>query len=96
MILAGGLGPDNVAEAIRAVRPAGVDSKIKTDRHGSHQKDLKPAVTYLWLNGHFKTPCIFRVDMTDGPKHHGLGINHDRDGFSAARFRFGRRQIPQS
>jgi phosphoribosylanthranilate isomerase len=41
VILAGGLGPDNVAEAIRAVRPAGVDSKTKTDREGSHQKDLE-------------------------------------------------------
>ena len=40
VILAGGLGPNNVAEAIRAVRPAGVDSKTKTDRDGSHQKDL--------------------------------------------------------
>ena len=40
VILAGGLGPDNVAEAIRAVRPAGVDSKTKTDRDGSHRKDL--------------------------------------------------------
>jgi phosphoribosylanthranilate isomerase len=40
VILAGGLGPDNVAEAIRAVRPAGVDSKTKTDQTGSHQKDL--------------------------------------------------------
>jgi phosphoribosylanthranilate isomerase len=40
VILAGGLGPDNVAEAIRAVRPAGVDSKTKTDRDGLHQKDL--------------------------------------------------------
>jgi|SRR5215471_6728360 len=40
IILAGGLGPDNVADAIRAVRPAGVDSKTKTDRTGSHQKDL--------------------------------------------------------
>lgn len=36
VILAGGLGPDNVAEAIRSVRPAGVDSKTKTDRAGSH------------------------------------------------------------
>jgi phosphoribosylanthranilate isomerase len=40
VILAGGLGPDNVADAIRAVRPAGVDSKTKTDRNGSHHKDL--------------------------------------------------------
>ena len=40
VILAGGLGPDNVAEAIRAVRPAGVDSKTKTDQEGSHAKHL--------------------------------------------------------
>jgi phosphoribosylanthranilate isomerase len=40
VILAGGLGPDNVADAIRAVRPAGVDSKTKTDLDGSHRKDL--------------------------------------------------------
>lgn len=41
VILAGGLGPDNVAEAIRLVRPAGVDSKTKTDQDGSHAKDIK-------------------------------------------------------
>jgi phosphoribosylanthranilate isomerase len=40
VILAGGLGPENVADAIRSVRPAGVDSKTKTDRPGSHRKDL--------------------------------------------------------
>jgi phosphoribosylanthranilate isomerase len=40
VILAGGLGPDNVVDAIRAVRPAGVDSKTKTDQDGSHRKDL--------------------------------------------------------
>jgi phosphoribosylanthranilate isomerase len=41
VILAGGLGPDNVAAAIRAVRPAGVDSKTRTDRDGSHAKDIE-------------------------------------------------------
>ncbi len=41
VVLAGGLGPDNVAEAIRLVRPAGVDSKTKTDQDGSHAKDLE-------------------------------------------------------
>ncbi|MGX1323082.1 phosphoribosylanthranilate isomerase [Bradyrhizobium sp. USDA 377] len=41
VVLAGGLGPDNVAGAIRTVRPAGVDSKTKTDQDGSHAKDLE-------------------------------------------------------
>src|SRR5215813_1295973 len=40
VLLAGGLGPDNVAEAIRVVRPAGVDAKTKTDKPGTHAKDL--------------------------------------------------------
>jgi phosphoribosylanthranilate isomerase len=42
VILAGGLGPDNVAEAIRRVRPAGVDSFTRTSvlaADGSSRKD---------------------------------------------------------
>jgi phosphoribosylanthranilate isomerase len=42
VIIAGGLGPDNVVDAIRVVQPAGVDSKTKTDKDdGSHTKDLQ-------------------------------------------------------
>ena len=41
VILAGGLGPENVQQAIQKVRPAGVDSKTKTDAVGTHRKDLK-------------------------------------------------------
>ncbi len=40
-ILAGGLDAGNVAAAIAAVRPAGVDSKTKTDRAGGNGKDLE-------------------------------------------------------
>ena len=41
VIIAGGLGPANVSEAISATHPAGVDSKTKTDKEdGTHKKDL--------------------------------------------------------
>lgn len=42
VIIAGGLGPENVRAAIAATHPAGVDSKTETDRSdGSHAKDLE-------------------------------------------------------
>jgi phosphoribosylanthranilate isomerase len=47
-IIAGGLGPENVQDAIRVARPAGVDSKTKTDRSdGIHTKDLQKVSAFL-------------------------------------------------
>ncbi len=47
VILAGGLGPDNVIEAIHKVRPAGVDSKSNTDIPGTHDKDVEKVRTFV-------------------------------------------------
>jgi len=48
VIIAGGLGPENVREAIRSARPAGVDSKTKTDKSdGSHTKDLQKVSAFV-------------------------------------------------
>jgi phosphoribosylanthranilate isomerase len=47
-IIAGGLGPENVREAIRVARPAGVDSKTKTDKSDeSHTKDLQKVSAFV-------------------------------------------------
>lgn len=40
-VLAGGLSPENVAEAIRAVHPYGVDSNTHTNVPGTWNKDFK-------------------------------------------------------
>jgi phosphoribosylanthranilate isomerase len=48
VIIAGGLGPDNVIDAIRKVRPAGVDSKTKTDKDDeSHTKDFQKVKRFI-------------------------------------------------
>ena len=47
VILAGGLGVDNVAEAILKVKPFGVDSKTKTDRIGTNEKDIKKVKEFV-------------------------------------------------
>ena len=48
VIIAGGLGPENVQNAIRAARPTGVDSKTKTDRSdGTHTKDLQKVSAFV-------------------------------------------------
>ena len=50
VIIAGGLGPENIVAAIGAVRPAGVDSKTKTDKDdGSHTKDLEKVRQFVSL-----------------------------------------------
>lgn len=49
VILAGGLGPDNVVEAIEKVKPAGVDSKTKTDKAGSNEKDIEKVEEFVRL-----------------------------------------------
>src|SRR5437899_134537 len=42
VIIAGGLGAENVVQAIQTVHPAGVESKTKTDKKdNNHQKDLE-------------------------------------------------------
>jgi phosphoribosylanthranilate isomerase len=47
-IIAGGLGAENVQDAIRVARPAGVDSKTKTDQNdGTHTKDLKKVSAFV-------------------------------------------------
>ena len=47
-IIGGGLGPENVQDAIRAARPAGVDSKTKTDiSDGTHTKDLQKVSAFI-------------------------------------------------
>jgi phosphoribosylanthranilate isomerase len=48
VIIAGGLGPDNVAAAINMISPAGVDSKSKTDKDdGSHTKDREKVKLFV-------------------------------------------------
>ena len=48
VIIAGGLGPDNVIDAIRAARPAGVDSKSRTDKDdGNHTKDVQKVKRFV-------------------------------------------------
>ena len=48
VIIAGGLGPENVGAAIAASHPAGVDSKTRTDKaDGSHTKDVAKVQAFI-------------------------------------------------
>lgn len=49
VILAGGLGPDNIVEAIRAVHPAGVDSMTKTNLDKDGRKDIQKVRAFIKL-----------------------------------------------
>ena len=54
VILAGGLGPRNVAEAIKKVKPAGVDSKTKTDRADGRGKDINKVKEFIKIAKSFE------------------------------------------
>lgn len=57
VILAGGLGPENVEEAIHIVRPTGVDSKTKTDKTDeSHTKDVEKVRRFVEIAKSPKNP----------------------------------------
>jgi phosphoribosylanthranilate isomerase len=59
VIIAGGLGPENVQEAIRIARPAGVDSKTKTDsNNGTHTKDLQKVSAFVTAVRALVTPTV--------------------------------------
>jgi phosphoribosylanthranilate isomerase len=47
VVLAGGLGPDDVARSIREVGPAGVDSKTLTDTADGSRKDLDKVARFV-------------------------------------------------
>ncbi len=48
VVLAGGLGPENVSEAIHRVRPAGVDSETGTSRDDNRRrKDLAKVEAFI-------------------------------------------------
>jgi phosphoribosylanthranilate isomerase len=50
VFLAGGLGPENVSEAIRRVRPAGVDSETRTSRTDDRRrKDMSKVEEFIAL-----------------------------------------------
>jgi phosphoribosylanthranilate isomerase len=50
VFLAGGLGPDNIVDAIRRVRPAGVDSETRTSRTDDRRrKDMAKVEEFLAL-----------------------------------------------
>jgi phosphoribosylanthranilate isomerase len=57
VILAGGLGPQNVADAIRTVRPAGVDSKTHTDRDGGPYKDIEQVRAFAQIAKSRRLDC---------------------------------------
>ena len=48
VVLAGGLGPDNVAEAVRSVGPTGVDSETRTSRDDDRRrKDIAKVEAFI-------------------------------------------------
>ncbi len=62
VVLAGGLGPENVADAIRKVRPAGVDSETRTSyEHDRRRKDPDKVRRLIEITRSSSTPRIDRA-----------------------------------
>jgi phosphoribosylanthranilate isomerase len=61
VMLAGGLGPQNVADAIRTVQPAGVDSKTHTDQDSGPCKDIEQVRAFV------RIAKSFRLDRGSSP-----------------------------
>ena len=90
-ILAGGLGAENVGAAIAAVRPAGVDSKTKTDRADGIGKDLEKVRRFRRCgeNHHRKavarssTAPLFWMTPNNRNRHCRPGVHPKRRSLSA-------------
>jgi len=66
VILAGGIGPENAFDAVRLVKPAGVDSKTKTDLPDGSAKDLQKVLALVQAVQHATAKLGATLHPTSG------------------------------